>query len=80
MVCCGEGETGESAGKEGGEGEEVGGGGGGEARGYSVVEVVSERRDGEGAEEVGVDVDGFVVEVEEGVEGAGEGGGGGAVA
>lgn len=80
MVCCGQGEAGESGGEEGAECEEVGGSGGGEARGDGVVEVVGERGNGEGAEEVGVDVDGFVVEVEEGLEGAGEGGGGGAVA
>jgi hypothetical protein len=45
-----------------------------------VVEIYGEREEDEGAEEVGVDVDRFVVEVKKGSEGPLEGEGGGAVA
>lgn len=66
--------------EEGADYELVGEGGGGIAGGDGMVEVEAGEEEADGAEEVSVDVDGFVVEVEEGAEGAAEGEGLGTVA
>lgn len=72
-------QTAEGGEEEGANGEDVGGGGRVVARKDRVVEVGSNGDGDERAQEVGVDVDGFVVEPGEGLEGEEVGGGGGAI-